>query len=90
MNPVRSGFAESLAQVQLVTMFESIAVKPRAVIDADGIHDQSVAFPVPDRMAHESRVLVDIFRMFRSVGVNQSIDEVILEQDRTVPALCTI
>src|SRR6476661_7867962 len=68
--------------MQLVAVLKSIAVEPGPVINANRIHDERVSFPVSNGMSHEGGVLLDVFRMFGSVGVNQPVNKVIFKQDR--------
>src|SRR5439155_17362142 len=67
--------------MQLIAVFDSVTVEPCAVIDGDSINDESVAFPVSNRMSHECRVVFNVFGMLRSISVNQSIDEMVFEQN---------
>src|ERR1051326_5539817 len=55
-------------------------VDPRLVVEADGVDDERVAFPLADRIAHERRV--QIRRMTASVGRDTANQMHVFVQDR--------
>jgi len=71
---------ESLGNVQLIAMRPSRAIEPAFVIEADGVHNQSVAFPMADGITHVTGR--DVVGMFAPVSENMAHGMVIfVEQD---------
>src|SRR5678815_4631943 len=52
LNGIGTCFPESFGEMQFPAVLVARRVEPCAIVDADGVHHESVAFPLPDRMPH--------------------------------------
>src|SRR5579871_495728 len=76
-----------LDQMQLVAVLVARRIEPGAIVHADGVHDQRVSLPVPDRVAEPGWVYV--LGMAAPVGMNDAEGVLVLEKIVKTAGVCT-
>src|SRR5215470_16001577 len=56
-------------------------IQPGSLVDSNCVDDELLSVPMADGMAHPLGVFGDVFRMFRTVQIDDSINSLVFEQN---------